>query len=59
MSATFDQVIALIEQLSDPEKVMVARHINVCPFDCDGCHDDDCICGRLGCAGYGKESEEP
>lgn len=24
---------------------------NVCPFDCDGCHSEDCPCDRLGCAG--------
>lgn len=23
----------------------------VCPYDCDGCHDEDCPCDRLGCAG--------
>lgn len=23
----------------------------VCPFDCDRCHDEDCPCDRLGCAG--------
>lgn len=27
----------------------------VCPFDCDNCHDDDCPCDRLGCAGYRHE----
>lgn len=24
---------------------------DVCPFDCDSCHDEDCPCDRLGCAG--------
>ena len=24
----------------------------VCPYDCDGCHSDECPCDRLGCAGY-------
>lgn len=24
---------------------------NHCPYDCDSCHDDECPCGRLGCAG--------
>jgi hypothetical protein len=22
-----------------------------CPWDCDGCHDDECPCDRMGCAG--------
>ena len=26
-----------------------------CPYDCDGCHDYDCPCDRLGCAGSGVE----
>jgi hypothetical protein len=25
--------------------------IEVCPYDCDSCHDSDCPCDRLGCAG--------
>lgn len=24
-----------------------------CPYDCDGCHDEDCPCDRMGCAGSG------
>ena len=24
---------------------------DVCPYDCDGCHDENCPCDRLGCAG--------
>lgn len=24
-----------------------------CPYDCDRCHDEDCPCDRLGCAGSG------
>lgn len=30
----------------------------VCPYDCDGCHDDECPCDRLGCAGY-EEDDNP
>lgn len=26
-----------------------------CPWDCDSCHDYDCPCDRLGCAGSGVE----
>ena len=26
-----------------------------CPYDCDSCHDYDCPCDRLGCAGSGVE----
>ena len=25
----------------------------VCPYDCDSCHDSDCPCDRLGCGGSG------
>jgi hypothetical protein len=28
---------------------------DVCPFDCDLCHSDDCPCDRLGCAGHGSQ----
>lgn len=32
----------------------------VCPFDCDSCHDDDqCPCERLGCAGYQEKACVP
>lgn len=31
----------------------------VCPYDCDSCHDDECPCPRLGCAGYGTEDTTP
>lgn len=24
-----------------------------CPYDCDSCHDEDCPCDRMGCAGSG------
>lgn len=27
----------------------------VCPYDCDNCHDGECPCNRLGCAGDGKD----
>lgn len=59
MSEVLDQVLALVEQLSNKEMVQVVHAIGVCPFDCDSCHDEDCICERLGCAGYEDESEEP
>lgn len=26
---------------------------DVCPFDCDSCHGEDCPCDRLGCEGSG------
>lgn len=26
-----------------------------CPFDCDSCHDPDCPCDRMGCAGSDVE----
>lgn len=30
---------------------IAAPAVQVCPFDCDGCHDEDCPCDRSGCAG--------
>lgn len=27
------------------------REERFCPYDCDNCHDDECPCDRLGCAG--------
>jgi hypothetical protein len=32
---------------------------DVCPFDCDHCHDEDCPCDRLGCAGSGVRFQTP
>lgn len=26
--------------------------IEYCPYDCDHCHNDECPCDRVGCAGY-------
>lgn len=28
--------------------------LEYCPYDCDHCHNEDCPCDRLGCAGYVK-----
>ena len=51
-SDLYVRVIAMIDKLSNEEQVKVAEYISVCPYDCDsGCHDEDCICDRLGCAG--------
>ena len=50
-SDAYQDALALVRHLSDKEKVMLVDAIGVCPFDCDSCHDEDCICDRLGCAG--------
>lgn len=54
----------------EPPADLVARHIagelakagygkeaggDVCPFDCDSCHDPDCPCDRMGCEGSGVQ----
>lgn len=28
-----------------------AAEADYCPYDCDSCHDVDCPCDRMGCAG--------
>lgn len=51
MSDVYQDVLALLPHLSEEEQVKIAHEINVCPFDCDGCHGEDCICDRVGCDG--------
>ena len=38
----------MLEKILDEEQ----EKPEVCPYDCDVCHDEDCPCDRLGCAGY-------
>jgi hypothetical protein len=33
----------------------LAERPEYCPYDCDSCHDEDCPCDRMGCAGEKKE----
>lgn len=33
------------------QAILVVPEQDVCPYDCDSCHDSDCPCERLGCAG--------
>lgn len=30
-----------------------------CPYDCDGCHHEECPCDRMGCAGWVDPHPEP
>lgn len=50
-SDLLEDVLAMMKHLSPQELVKVADEANICPFDCDSCHDEDCPCERLGCAG--------
>lgn len=40
-----------------PHPVSEVRE-DVCPYDCDYCHSEDCPCDRLGCAGYESRQEK-
>lgn len=40
LNAAIIMIEALLEQ------------VEICPFDCDPCHGDNCPCDRVGCEGY-------
>lgn len=51
-SDLYQDVLAMVKHLSEEEQIKLLGELpQVCPWDCDSCHDEDCPCDRLGCAG--------
>jgi hypothetical protein len=51
-SDLYQDVLAMVKNLSEKEQIKLLEELPaVCPWDCDSCHDEDCPCDRLGCAG--------
>lgn len=46
----FDRYALHTSQVDHPD--VAGSSAYVCPYDCDGCHSEDCPCDRLGCAGW-------
>lgn len=42
----------LVVSLRFTARVAWDKGAEVCPYDCDNCHSEDCPCDRLGCAGH-------
>ena len=52
LSDVYQDVVAMVSYLSEEEKLQLLAELpSVCPYDCDGCHGEECPCERMGCAG--------